>query len=121
MKQIRLTRDSVAMADDIDAPHSKKIKINPNWKINDILDFILASNYLPKIKNGKATWSVAINEPIALLTQENPKSPLLICHPEYPHQETKGFVDIQYIHFNYHNQKEAKEVFDVLLRFRLKP
>ena len=121
MKQIVLTRDSVASGDDIDAPHSKKIEVNPNWKINKILEFITTSNYLPKIKEGKATWSIAINNPIAVFTQENPESPLLICHPEYPHQETKGFIDIKHIHFNYHNQQEAKEVFDVLLRFRIKP
>lgn len=121
MKKIIITRDSVAIGDDINSPHTKNIKVHPQWKIVDILNFIVTSNYLPKVNGGKATWSVAINEPIAVITQENFESPLLICHADYPHQGTKGFVDIQRIHFNYHAQKSAQEVFDVLLRFNLQP
>lgn len=121
MKKVILTRDSVAIADDIAAPHSKEIKIQSNWKIRDILDCITSLNYLPTIKDGKATWSVATDNPLAIITQENTNSPLLICHPDYPHQETKGFINIKRIHFNYHNQQDAKQVFDVLVRFKIRP
>lgn len=121
MKKIILTRDSVAPADDFDPPHTKEISLKPYWKITDILNHIIASDYLPRINGGKATWSIAINQPIAVITQENFESPYLICHADYPYQGTKGFVDIQYIHFNYHSQRNAEEVFDALLRFNLKP
>jgi hypothetical protein len=120
MKKIKLTRESVAMSDDIDAPHFMEIEIQPNWTITEILKYIIKSKYLPRISGGKATWSVAINEPIAVLTQENSQSPMLICYPEYPYQGTMGFVDIENIHFNYHAQKNPIEVLEVLREFNIK-
>lgn len=120
MKKIKLTRESVAMADDINAPHLFEIEINRSWKISQILNCIINANYLPCINGGKATWSVSINEPIAVLSQENMKNPLLICLPDYPYQGTNGFVEFNHIHFNYHAQKEAIEVFEILSRFKMK-
>ena len=120
MKKIKLTRESVAMAEDIDAPHIFEIEINPNWTISQILNCIINANYLPTINGGKATWSVAINEPIAVLSQENIEHPLLICLPDYPYQGTNSFVEFNHIHFNYHAQKEAAEVFEILSRFKMK-
>jgi hypothetical protein len=120
MGKIKLTRESVSMGDDIDAPHFLEIEIQPNWTILEILKYILKLNYLPQIYGGKATWSVAINEPIAVLSQENFENPMLICLPDYPHRETMGFVNIEHIHFNYHDQKEPEEVYEVLSRFRIK-
>ncbi|WP_194768726.1 hypothetical protein [Tamlana sp. I1] len=61
MKKIKLTRESVAMGDDVDAPHFLEIEIGPTWTIIEILKNIIKINYLPKISGGKATWSVAIN------------------------------------------------------------
>jgi len=120
MKKIKLTRESVAMADDTNAPHDLEIEIDPDWTIIEILKRVAETNYLPHIIGGKATWSVAINEPIAVLTQENPKKPLLICLPEYPYHGTEGFTEFDHIHFNYHAQKEANDVFEVLVRFKIK-
>ncbi len=121
MRKIKLTRESVAMGDDVDAPHFMEIEIQPAWTIIEILKSIINSGYLPGINGGKATWSVAINRPIAVLTQENSEFPMLICLPEYPYQGTKGFVEIQHIHFSYHAQKNPNEVYDVLSRFKIKP
>ena len=120
MQKIKLTRESVAMGDDIDAPHFFEIEIQSNWTILEILKSIIKSNYLPKIYGGKATWSVAINEPIAILSQENFENPVLICLPDYPFHDTMGFVKIEHIHFNYHAQKKPEEVYEVLSRFKLK-
>ncbi|WP_336129383.1 hypothetical protein [Mesoflavibacter sp. CH_XMU1422-2] len=120
MKKIKLTRESVAMGDDVNAPHFLEIEINSNWTIMEILKHIYQTNYLPKIIGGKATWSVAIDEPIAVITQENLKEPMLICLPDYPYHGTRGFVEFDNIHFNYHAQKKASEVFEVLSRFKIK-
>ena len=120
MKKIKLTRESVAMGDDIDAPHLLEIEIQSDWKILDILKHILKLNYLPQIYGGKATWSVAINEPIAVLSQDNSENPMLICLPDYPYHDTLGFINIEHIHFNYHAQKKPTEVYEVLSKFRVK-
>lgn len=120
MKKIKLTRESVAMGDDTNAPHFLEIEIQSNWTILEILKHIVKLNYLPQINGGKATWSVAINEPIAVLSQENFENPILICFQDYPYQETMGFVNIENIHFNYHAQKNPDEVYEILSRFKLK-
>ena len=120
MKKIKLTRESVAMGDDIDAPHVLEIEIEPNWTIIEILKYISNIDYLPRISGGRATWSVAINEPIAVFTQETPEEQLLICLPDYPFHGMSRFVEFEHIHFNYHAQKKASEVFEVLSRFRIK-
>lgn len=120
MKKIKLTRESVAMADDVNAPHFLEIEIEPNWTITEILKHIVDIEYLPKIYGGKATWSVAIDEPIAVLTQENMENPKLICLPDYPYHGTKGFEEFDKIHFNYHAQKKANEVFEILSEFKIK-
>ena len=118
MKNITLTRASVAAGDDFDAPHYKTIEIGIDWKIERILTEIINSKYLPLVA-GNATWSVAIDEPIAVISKVYSNSIKLICFPEFPHQETQGFVDIKSIHFNYHAQQDPKIVLDVLKRFDL--
>ncbi|SDR79460.1 hypothetical protein [Winogradskyella sediminis] len=120
MKKIKLTRDNVTLGDDVNAPHFLEIEIAPNWTITEIIKYILNINYLPKISGGYATWSVAIEEPIAVLTQKKHKEPLLLCFPDYPYDGTQGFVKIEHVHFNYHAQKKAHEVFEVLSRFKIK-
>ena len=61
MIQVVLTRDSVCMADDIDAPHEKIIEV-PSFK--DPKDFAkqLASNgYLPSIAGSGHSWVCELN------------------------------------------------------------
>lgn len=117
IKTIKLTRASVAMGDDCDAPHEVLIKIGIEWTIERILKTIIELDYLPRISGGKATWSVASNQPLAVIAQEW-KSPKLICWPDYPNQGTKSFYNIQRLHFNYHAQDNPEKVFEVLHRFR---
>ena len=120
IKTITLTRESVSAGDDVNAPHKMKIEIKTDWKINEIIEHIVELGYLPKII-GNATWSIAINKPIAVISQHDNYLPKLICLPDYPHQETRGFVDIKNIHINYHGQVDSNMVFEVLHRFRMNP
>ncbi|RYE19542.1 MAG: hypothetical protein EOP45_12505, partial [Sphingobacteriaceae bacterium] len=73
--------------------------------------------YLPKIAGGKATWSLATNQPIAIVAQEW-NEPKLIVFPEYPFQNSPGFYSIERLHFNYHAQENPEIVLRVLQRFR---
>lgn len=84
-KKIKLTRESVCLADDVEAPNLLEIDIQEDWTILQILNHIIKLKYLPKISGGKATWSVAIDIPIAVMSQENNYQPKLICLSEYPH------------------------------------
>ena len=117
-KTITITRDSVAAGDDGNAPHYLDVEIDTDDKINDILLAILELPYLPQIRGDKATWSVASNQPLAIIAQEWP-APKLICYPDYPFQNTRAFYNIEKLHFNYHAQDDPELVFRVLYRFKV--
>lgn len=55
MFEIIIDRDSVCMADDIDA-HKKIIEIKPTYRLSDLIDLVINSRYLPYIYGGKSTW-----------------------------------------------------------------
>jgi len=65
MRKILLTRDSVFMGDDF-RDNSLEIEVNEDWKIGEILNKVLSIGYLPGISGGKATWSVAYDNPLAI-------------------------------------------------------
>ncbi|MES2545280.1 MAG: hypothetical protein V4548_10370 [Bacteroidota bacterium] len=116
-KQITVTRDSVAMSDDFDAPHLIIINVDVDAKINEILDLIKRLKYLPKIAGSYATWSVASNQPLAIIAQEWTE-PKLICSPEYPVQGLNEFYNIEKLHFNYYAQENPDTVYKILSTFK---
>jgi len=116
MATLRLTRESVSMADDA-FDHTIIIEIDRNWKISEILTHILKLQFLPKINGGKATWSVATNKPIAVIAQQW-ELPELICEEDYPNKDTKAYMPAERLHFNYHAQQQPEIVLSVLRNFR---
>ena len=52
--EIQLTRASLCMGDDCNAPHASTIECNANSKLTDVL--LLLAGYLPSLRN--ATWEV---------------------------------------------------------------
>lgn len=116
--KIQLTRDSVAMGDDVDAPHRHTIDLPENTTIIEIIDAIISANYLPNIHDGKATWSVASKNPIALIAQQWTSAKLL---PQLHHSldTLLGNDDGYKIHINYHAQTDPDVAYRVLSRFKL--
>ena len=73
--KIRLTRDSVAAGDDVDAPHEKTFQLHPAERIASLVAKIRENRFLPTIHGGKATWFLYIDaEPICLMTEENERT-----------------------------------------------
>lgn len=64
MKKILITRDSVALSDDINAPHFLDIVIVSNSSILEIIKHIIKLNYFPLVEGGKATWNIIFNKKI---------------------------------------------------------
>ncbi|HTD99514.1 MAG TPA: hypothetical protein VK668_09505 [Mucilaginibacter sp.] len=116
MKKIVLTRSSVSMGDDA-FDHTVVIDINEEWTILQIMAKIMAINYLPKIQGGKATWSLAYHEPLAVIAQEW-DTPYLLCPDTYPYPNEKYYINIEKLNFNYHAQLDPTLVSDVLKDFR---
>lgn len=56
-----VTRDSVCMADDVDAPHATRIVIDPDADALAVANAILRAGYLPSVAGG-STWSVSLDD-----------------------------------------------------------
>jgi hypothetical protein len=88
-ENIILWRDSVAAGDDVFAPHEQKIKIENDETIETTMEKILATNYLPNIQGGKATWIVVGKNSLAVVAQEWSKPHFFIKTTTY----TKDLID----------------------------
>ena len=98
--------------------NSLEIEVKENWKITKILEEVLRINYLPQIWGGKATWSVAYDNPLAVMTQQWPKPKYIGFAPEFPFTITNKYKDFNKLHFNYHAQIDPELVYRVISEFR---
>jgi hypothetical protein len=116
--RVRLTRDSVAAADDLRAPHDCTIRAPDGTPLDEIVASI-AANYLPSnIGGGKATWSLASRVPIAVAAQQWPEPKLLSA------RDSDDLAGLDFdgktlrIHATYHGQIDPDLVLEVLQALR---
>ena len=76
-------RDSVAMGDDVDAPHEWAMPAMGNTTIGEIVDAMVRERYLASIIGGRATWIVEGNRPLAVVAQQWTE-PRWLVTPELP-------------------------------------
>ncbi len=66
MVNINMTRSSVCMADDCNAPHKEVIGVDSNGSLRDLIN-ILLQRYCPRINGGIAMWILSYNDkPLAV-------------------------------------------------------
>ena len=65
--KILLTRESVAMGDDDDAPHHRELTVADDVSLLAIIKLVLQSRYLATIGGGRATWTVLSRIPVAIV------------------------------------------------------
>jgi hypothetical protein len=106
-----LTRGSVAMGDDADAPHRVTIEVHDQAFLSEVLRD-LPRGYLPMIAGGKATWVVRGRggEPLAVMAQQW-REPVLLG------RVTAWSLE-GHLHFEYAVQEDPNQV---LARLRTSP
>jgi hypothetical protein len=57
--RVLITRDSVAPADDAGAPHQHEVDVPTGGTLRDVVQRIVASQYLVKVRGG-STWAVRL-------------------------------------------------------------
>lgn len=114
---IKVQRDSVCAGDDINAPHEKIFKVEENWKVVDLLNYILSENYLVKIQGQDATWSVAGPHPIAVISKQWDK-PRMIISSDATFEGDFFNLPIRYFKFSYHLTLDPNVVYKVLKRYK---
>ena len=114
--RLQLTRDSVALGDDMHSPHLKKVTLPADVSAEGIATWIVENRYLPQnIQGGKATWSLVSKRPLAVLAQQWDKPKMLSNCPDS--LEELDFEDgVLRAQVNYHAQKNPNAVFRKLDR-----
>lgn len=76
-------RDSVAMGDDVDAPHEWVMPAAADASVGAVVGAMLRAPYLASIAGGRATWIVEGAEPVAVVAQQW-AAPRWLVAPEQP-------------------------------------
>lgn len=76
-------RDSVAMGDDVDAPHERVVPLEDHASIGAVVEAMLRTPYLASIVGGRATWIVEGARPLAVVAQQW-AAPRWLVAPELP-------------------------------------
>ena len=113
------TRDSVAAADDVDAPHDRVFSFPDSLTPLEVIGRIVADGYLAKIAGGKATWSAVSGQPLAVIAQQWAE-PRRIPWPEPSLSDLEQQGGMYRIHFNYHVQRDPEIVFEILRELKLR-
>ena len=108
-----LTRDSVAMGDDVYAPHLHRARVLGDTPL-ELVNAVLQLGYLPKIAGGKAVWVASSNEPIAVCAQEwaDARQIPSICDLSIMKRSGEAIR----LHFSYLVQASADDVLENLRR-----
>ncbi len=110
--KILLTRASVAMGDDVDAPHPAEFTVPDTTSIATIIETVFRSNYLAAIAGGKATWSAISTIPLAVLAQQWILPKLLLPIP--PLSALDFSDNALALYFHYHAQQDPDLVYGQL-------
>lgn len=99
---VELTRDSVAMGDDVDAPHALRLDLPDGATVGDAVDSALARSYLASIQGGRATWLAVADRSVRAVVAQQWVTPRWLTDP--------GETAPATIHFRYLAQRDPDEV-----------
>jgi hypothetical protein len=117
--EFHVDRDSVAAGDDVES-HARRFTFPDGLAIEEVVERIVASGYLPMIAGGAATWSVSSGVPIAVVAQQWPHAK----HVSWQRVDASklrrrdGVIGLR---FDYHAQREPEVVLEILRRLHLDP
>ncbi|WP_394821784.1 hypothetical protein [Pendulispora albinea] len=101
--QIEITRDSVAMGDDADAPHREVLEVSDGATLADAVAEVLRRPYLARIRGGKATWLIVRAPAVLAVVAEQWSAPRWLDDPQAPAPSS--------LHFRYLAQRDPDQVY----------
>ena len=107
-----LTRDSVCLADDIDAPHAFQLTVDADAGLRTVLDRIVAARWLAHV-GPVATWSLEVGGAVAVLGERLGASFIRIAG-----ESALSAADMPALHLAYHQQQDHEAVLESLIRRR---
>jgi hypothetical protein len=110
------TREDVHPGDE---PRPLAFEIADTASPEEVLRRCVDFTWLPAIQGGRATWSIASNELLAVLAYEWPDlKPLPLLSERMRTADRRGGA--LHLHFNYHGQIDPEIVYRVLWGLRLR-
>jgi hypothetical protein len=110
---LAVERDSVCMADDINAPHAVRVSICADSSLAQVLQTVLEPGYLPQIAGGLATWIVESDKPLAVIAQQW-RSPRFLIDPNTRIARCVPLNNPRPLFFRYWCQVDPNAVFKCL-------
>ncbi|MFJ2775463.1 hypothetical protein [Kitasatospora sp. NPDC087315] len=111
-----LTRDSVAMGDDVSAPHAERREFPDGIGVRDAVVSVLADGYLATVQGGRATWIVvaADRTRLAVVAQQWAAPRLLPAAGQGPLARFTDRDGVVRLHFDYRQQTNPEAEFERL-------
>lgn len=108
--KVIIDRDSVCAGDDIDG-HDEVRRYEPQIRFAAVVDYIIASGFLPSMDYPLHSWSVYVDDvPIAALSG-NASIRHLLVEPAKELQNVCKAKDIATIYFKYHTNIGDRDLF----------
>lgn len=113
--KVLLTRDSVAMGDDVDAPHHHAMALPAGLPLRAAVASVVSGGYLARIAGGRATWVLETDAgtPIAVTAQQW-SEPRFLAPGEAAVADCAAEEGTVRWHFRYLAQEDPAAVFDRL-------
>ena len=113
--KVLVTRASVAMGDDVDAPHESTWEFPVDVAIGEVLARIMRDRYLATITGGRATWVVRASGGAALaVVAQQWKEPRLLAGGHADLAALVAADGVVGLHFDYLAQTDPEGVYDRL-------
>ena len=71
--RITVTRDSVSMGDDVEAPHFLVCERPGSDSLSSIINLLFKENYLPSVSRTRHSWAIRIEDKVIARVQGNSK------------------------------------------------
>ena len=121
MISVCLTRESVAMSDDVWAPHEWQFLVHPRTTLGELIQIAIDEHYLANIAGGRAAWvAEAGTRPatlLAVVAQQWPQAGWL-ADPTQSLVEVPGAYHSERqraeLYFRYHRQRDPQDLLDEL-------
>ena len=120
--RLRITRDSVCMGDDVDAPHTENRKAPDGSSIAALIEMVWGNRwsqrtkYVPSIAGGRATWVIESDVPLAVAAQEWSRPRLLPASAGGAETLLRKDHGVVLFHLRYLAQVDPEATFEDLSR-----
>ncbi|MFI6449702.1 hypothetical protein [Kitasatospora sp. NPDC050543] len=108
--RVTLTRSSVSMGDDTDAPHEVVRELPDDMSLAELARWVRENRYLAQISGGRATWTMRCGAEVVAVLAQQWEEPRYLADPAAPLSDFAGTAGAVGVWFRYHEQQSPDGV-----------